>query len=58
MKNKLMRKENDVIRILDFTEDKDEIQKLYNELDVPERGIKIEYLGGKFKLTTKKNKMM
>ena len=40
---------------IDSNEAKSLIQKLYNELDIPERGIKIEYLGGKFKLTTKKD---
>ena len=29
------------------------IQSLYNDLDKTDRGIKLEFLGGKFKLTTK-----
>ncbi len=39
---------------IDINETKKLIQQLYNELDKPERGIKLEFLGGKFKLTTKK----
>ena len=30
------------------------IKSLYNDLDKEDRGIKIEFLGGKFKLTTKR----
>lgn len=44
-----------ISEVLDINknEAKDLVQKLYNDLDNPNRGIKMEYLGGKFKLTTK-----
>ena len=45
----------DITSILEITEDeaKKIIKDLYNELNQDNRGIKLEYLGEKFKLTTK-----
>lgn len=46
----------DITNILEITEDEAKIiiKNLYNELNQNTRGIKLEYLGEKFKLTTKK----
>ena len=47
---------NDIINTLEISEEeaKKLIKNLYNELNQDNRGIKLEYLGEKFKLTTKK----
>ena len=45
----------DIVTILEISEDdaKKLIKNLYNELNEDNRGIKLEYLGERFKLTTK-----
>lgn len=45
----------DIVNILEISDDdaKKLIKELYNELNQDNRGIKLEYLGERFKLTTK-----
>lgn len=47
---------NQIINILEINNNEAKllIKNLYNELDKPNRGIKLEFIGGKFKLTTKR----